>query len=97
MLCSDSSQIRALIERGCSPGPEQSPKPSGSGGSRLLIYDMDTERKQLGKIRGGGNIPATFLRTNGIWNPDLCLEGRAKLLIIEVIIMEQVPAGLKEL
>lgn len=37
-----------------------------------------------------------FWRTNRTWSPDLCLEGTAKLIFIDVIITEELSAGLKE-
>lgn len=50
----------------------------------------------MSEIRGGKNILATFWRTNRTWSPDLCLEGTAKLIFIDVIITEELSAGLKE-
>lgn len=85
-----------VVNVGCSPIPDQSVKPSGSDGFKLLIYDKDTEGRQLGEIRSGKNNPATFWRTNRIQNPDLCLEGTAKLIFIDEIRMEGLPTGLKE-
>lgn len=89
-LCCVQKSDQISDREGLLPRTDHSVEPSGSDASRFLIYDTDTEGKQLAEIRGGKNIPATFWRTNR--SPDLCLEGTAKLIFIEVIITEELPA-----
>lgn len=96
VLCLDSSQIRSLIQRVYSPTHDQLVKPSDFGYFKLLIYDRDTEGKQLGEIKRK-NIPATFWRTKRIWSPDLSkLFGRNKELTCIDMITDELSTGLME-